>query len=215
MKISRVSLKNFKCFKEAELNLSKITLLTGANSSGKNSFIYSILAMLQSEKFPFYLSPNGEFVDLGSFEEISFGNKHKQAIEISVDLNESLSYDYLGPVKIKTSWIENIRNKLPQLDELSITSKGLQIHITKKEKKYYLSISDSTDTGYILKKLKPRLLKIKEIEKAQTINISKKVIEIIEAPFDSVNSIFQKTFFSDVHFFSKYIQVIDDCFKKL
>lgn len=216
MKISRVSLRNFKCFKEANLNLAKITLLTGANSSGKSSFLYSILAMLQSEKFPFYLSPNGEFVDLGSFEEISFGNNHKESIEISVDLNESLSYDYLGPIKIKTVWIENIKNKLPQLDELSITSKELQIHISKKETKYYLSINDSHDTGYFIKKLKPRLLKIKEIEKAKSIIISKKVIEIIDAPFDSISSIFEKTFFNiEFHFFSKYVEVIDSSFKKL
>ncbi|WP_367187090.1 AAA family ATPase [Mucilaginibacter sp.] len=42
------SLKNFKCFDELEIELGKITLLTGANSRGKSSLIYSLLGTLQS-----------------------------------------------------------------------------------------------------------------------------------------------------------------------
>jgi predicted ATPase len=216
MVISNVALKNFKCFKEVNVKLSKITLLTGANSSGKSSFLYSILAMLQSENFPFYLSPNGEFIDLGSFEEISFKNNHKQSVEIVVDLNESFSYHYKGPIKIKTVWIENPKNKLPQLDELIISSKELQIIISKKEKNYYFSISDNNDTGYVLNKLRAAFLAIKEISKAEKVITSKNIIEIKNASFNSVNAILESTFFnSPFYFFSKYLQFFDDSFKNL
>ena len=63
MRIERLALKNFKCFKEVDVSFSRITLLTGENSSGKSSLIYGILAPLQSihrlsNSFPLYLSLN-------------------------------------------------------------------------------------------------------------------------------------------------------------
>jgi len=70
MQIQRLALKNFKCFKEVDVSFSKITLLTGENSSGKSSLIYGILAPIQSinrhsNSFPLYLSLNGNYVNMG------------------------------------------------------------------------------------------------------------------------------------------------------
>ena len=53
MRINKLQFENFKCFKNIELELGKITLLTGANSSGKSSIIYGILGAIQSGEFPF------------------------------------------------------------------------------------------------------------------------------------------------------------------
>ncbi|WP_338876551.1 AAA family ATPase [Spirosoma sp. SC4-14] len=61
MLINSLGLKNFKCFEELNVTFAPITLLTGANSSGKSSLINAILAVLQTEQFPLYLSPNGKF----------------------------------------------------------------------------------------------------------------------------------------------------------
>ena len=72
MLINKLGLKNFKCFKEVEVDFAKITLLTGENSSGKSSLIYGLLAPFQSEGFPLYLFPNGKYVNMGDSEEISF-----------------------------------------------------------------------------------------------------------------------------------------------
>jgi len=37
MRIEQLKFENFKCFKNLELELGKLTLLTGANSSGKRT----------------------------------------------------------------------------------------------------------------------------------------------------------------------------------
>jgi len=65
MRINKVSIENFKCFKGVDIELGKLTLLTGANSSGKSSILYSILGVLQSGEFPFQFSPNGKYVNMG------------------------------------------------------------------------------------------------------------------------------------------------------
>ena len=83
MLLKSLALKNFKCFEEVEVEFAPITLLTGANSSGKSSLIYSLLAMLQTEQFPLYLSPNGKYVDMGSFKEMVFQGDVSKTINIS------------------------------------------------------------------------------------------------------------------------------------
>lgn len=110
MFINKLGLKNFKCFKEVEVSFAKITLLTGANSSGKSSLIYGLLAPFQSDRFPLYLFPNGKYVDMGDFAEISFKNDTQNKIEINIDFN----YDH-NNINISTQWILDPTNHLPKL----------------------------------------------------------------------------------------------------
>ena len=46
--IETIRLTNFKCFEKQTLKLGNITLLTGLNSSGKSTFIQSLLLLRQS-----------------------------------------------------------------------------------------------------------------------------------------------------------------------
>lgn len=129
MRINHLYLKNFKCFREeTTVNFSKITLLTGENSSGKSSLIFGILGALQSE-FPFELSPNGKYVEMGDFREISFAHNIESTIEIGFELSEGRE-----KYRIWTAWKANPRTRLPELDHLKITTKELRLEITRKEK---------------------------------------------------------------------------------
>ena len=112
MTINKLGLKNFKCFKEVEVEFSKITLLTGENSSGKSSLIYGLLTPFQSEGFPLYLFPNGKYVNMGDFEEISFKNLKNNKIEININVTENF------PFNLDTTWILDTINKLPKLYQL-------------------------------------------------------------------------------------------------
>jgi predicted ATPase len=68
-------LKNFKSVAEAELHLSPLTVLVGANSSGKSSLIQSMTVISQAAQ-PYSsesaLPLNGPFVELGDFGELRF-----------------------------------------------------------------------------------------------------------------------------------------------
>jgi predicted ATP-dependent endonuclease of OLD family len=117
MLINRLALKNFKCFKEVDVTFAKLTLLTGENSSGKTSLLSGILAPLQSKDFPFYLSPNGQYVNLGDFEEMSFNHLKDNEIDIELVIT-----GHLPPkrVRFKTTWVIDNLNRLPVLNSLNI-----------------------------------------------------------------------------------------------
>ncbi len=107
MKIEQLTLENFKCFKsEKTFDFSRLTILTGANSSGKSSVINALLGILQSD-FPFYFSTNGEFVELGDYREIV--NNHDTSKVISINIKSKYG------TSTKTKWIEDIDNQLPIL----------------------------------------------------------------------------------------------------
>ena len=70
--LRRIELRDFKSVSRASVDLRPLTVVVGANSSGKSTLLQSILAVAQavrsrsaSAEFPL----NGEFVRLGTFEE--------------------------------------------------------------------------------------------------------------------------------------------------
>lgn len=136
MSISRVSLQNFKCFDELDLELSKITLLTGKNSSGKSSFVDAILAIFQSE-FPFYLSPNGKYVDMGDFPEVVFNYERERdiSLNISIGLGKGNSTEY------QTTWGYDLKTKMPVLKNMDVESELYKLAIKKKRDKYLFNFN--------------------------------------------------------------------------
>jgi predicted ATPase len=72
--IKELQLQNFKCFQQAtSFELSRINLLTGVNGRGKSSLLQSLLILSQSawenENLK-KLKINGEYVELGNFDDI-------------------------------------------------------------------------------------------------------------------------------------------------
>src|SRR5579859_6499485 len=70
--LRRIELQDFKSVAEASVDLLPLTVVVGANSSGKSTLLQSILAVTQAVRsdistpeFPL----NGEFVRLGTFQE--------------------------------------------------------------------------------------------------------------------------------------------------
>ncbi len=66
--LNKLNISGFKCFDENAIDLGKITLFSGTNSSGKSSAIQALLVMDNAIKNP--TSPlNGTWLDLGKFDE--------------------------------------------------------------------------------------------------------------------------------------------------
>lgn len=81
MKIDKVKIKNFKSLKDINLNLKSLTLISGVNSSGKSSFIQSLLffkenleVILFTEQFRQYIGANSR-VKLPQ-KTVSFNGKY-------------------------------------------------------------------------------------------------------------------------------------------
>lgn len=99
MNVLQLSLKGFKCHKEASFDLNNLTILTGSNSSGKSSIIQSILIhnslVNGSDTLPEILKS----LSLGSLEDLLYRRDDQQADSIIISLSGSdieLSYDEHG-----------------------------------------------------------------------------------------------------------------------
>jgi len=69
MKLNKIQIKNFKSFSFQEIEIKRLTLLSGLNSSGKSTVINSLLLPLQIDKNK-KLFLNGTFFQLGNFKSI-------------------------------------------------------------------------------------------------------------------------------------------------
>lgn len=138
MIINHIALRNFKCFANVELHFSKLTLLTGENSSGKSSLLYGILAAFQSQEFPFFLSPNGDYINMGDFVEMSFNNSKSNLIGIDFIINTNKNQEAFN---ISTNWAFNSINNMPKLHSLEFKSSfydfSIKVH---SELKYILDL---------------------------------------------------------------------------
>lgn len=112
MLIKSLSLKEFKCFEQVDIDFGKITLLTGANSSGKSSLINALLGIMQSKYFPQYFALNGDLVNMGGFDDVLRRKAYKKQFEVDIEIK--LPYkDNL--TQFKTVWTEGKKNNQPHL----------------------------------------------------------------------------------------------------
>jgi predicted ATPase len=150
MYITRIAAKQFKCFKSVDVELPKLTLLTGANSSGKSSLLYALLLPLQSYGFPLYLSPNGKYVNMGDFAEMVHCNQKRGVIELDYTLQNKAEKE----VKFKTSWILDPSSSLPQLKDLH--AQGFSCNLSAKrlagELGYVLNVQHEEEAKTVSKK---------------------------------------------------------------
>ena len=87
--ITRVAIKNFKAFVDAEINMTSLNLFTGLNGMGKSTFIQALLLLRQSE---FDISPNynglklkGDLVDIGKGQDAYSVNAEGDFIGFEID----------------------------------------------------------------------------------------------------------------------------------
>lgn len=108
--ITKLNIENFKSLRKAELPLGKITVLTGANNSGKSSFIYSLLALKNTVS-----NPNQSldacltlpFINLGGFKETVFFKDETENINLEIiSTNGEIEVAYKLSIGKVTSFME-------------------------------------------------------------------------------------------------------------
>ena len=160
MYITRLSAKKFKCFDSIDIELPKLTLFTGANSSGKSSLLHALLVPFQSHGFPLYLSPNGKYVNMGDFYSMAHCNRRREIIHLDFTIQTEKS----DVLEFKTSWMLDPTSSLPQLKDLHARGNFLNISIQK--------ISDRS--GYIA-----HLQHAKGLSKQDEFKFSKQVVTYV------------------------------------
>jgi predicted ATPase len=182
MHIKRLWAKNFKCFLSFDLSLPELTLLTGANSSGKSAFINALLAPFQSVKFPFYLSPNGSYMDMGDFIEMSYRRIRNQAIELCLtyeaDLGEETTFE--------TTWVEDARASLPLLNRFRGKNKILELSAIREGKSQHYIVNIKVNKEAYLKSTEFKVTESLRplFEKMESDADEKEVSEVFKRLFD-------------------------------
>ena len=91
--ITRIRMRNFKCFKESDLPLGGLTVLAGLNGTGKSSVIQALLLLRQSgldEKgSPGFIHWQGKLVDTGSFSDVLYEGADRDTIELEAEFDMS------------------------------------------------------------------------------------------------------------------------------
>lgn len=106
-------LEGFKAFKEfQEIELAPLTLIFGANSSGKSSIIQSLLMLKQSalaNKGEDFLVLRGDAVDLGSFRNVIHGHNEDNNLAVHLSFVDLL-VGWTGDTKIPSAGISFGKN---------------------------------------------------------------------------------------------------------
>ena len=81
-----IKVEGFKSIKKLDLNLGSITLLLGANGSGKSNFIsvFTFLSQLSQGRLQTYVEKNG-----GANNFFHFGNKQTKEIRLHIEVGEN------------------------------------------------------------------------------------------------------------------------------
>lgn len=112
--ITEISIDNFKCFNNNEtFTFSKLNLLTGINGRGKSTLLQSMLLLSQTLRqmnTPQRLLINGEWVELGTFDDIksSFSGKNSIIFHFKTDDTEQNDFLFEYNEVVKNARIANL-----------------------------------------------------------------------------------------------------------
>ena len=108
--LRKIFLRNFKSVKDAAVTISPLTVVVGANSSGKSTLLQSILSLSQamSKDLNGTIYPlNGEKIRLGSFVETK--SFFAESLDVPIQIGFELASEYFsgarylaGPVRERT-----------------------------------------------------------------------------------------------------------------
>lgn len=92
--VTSISVKNYKAFRDATLQIKPLTVLLGANSVGKSSMLQLLLLLKQtstfgsvSDKVP--LKMYGPFVNMGTTDNLFHNKDNKSILEFSISFKNA------------------------------------------------------------------------------------------------------------------------------
>ncbi len=140
--ITKLHIRNFRSIKSADLDLGKITVLTGANNSGKSSFIYGILALKNIVTNPNQSIDNLltlPFINLGGFEQTVFNKDEELNIVLGVTIKKQFEVDYQIRINPITSHVNLLIKEPTEKYDIDISFP----YAANKYKNFHLTIADN------------------------------------------------------------------------
>ncbi len=103
MRIEKVKIENFKSLKNADITLGNLTLITGVNSSGKSSFIQTLLFLKQNQNIADKkeLIFEGKYINIDNVKSYIYQEAKNENVNISIFARE---------FNFKVSFPDNLNN---------------------------------------------------------------------------------------------------------
>ena len=107
--LRRMSLTNFKCWREFDVDLAPITIFFGTNSSGKTAILQSLLMLKQTVHgydIDTHLNlgtSRRDYVALGNYRDIIFNHEVERQLAVSIQW----LLDRKGIEELKSAWWED------------------------------------------------------------------------------------------------------------
>lgn len=96
--ISKLTIKNFKCFEEQVVPIRALTLLAGLNGMGKSTVLQSLLLLRQSyDQFllnDLGLALNGDYVHIGTAKDALFEGAEKEMITFGLEFQSGIHAEW-------------------------------------------------------------------------------------------------------------------------
>ncbi len=129
--INKWKLFNFKSVRRAELSLSPLTLFAGANSSGKSTFLQSILLVSQtiaSRVGSQTVVLNGHLAKLGQFDDLCTAGSGLETIRIAWDLSVPSDHAVEAPYLRRVASLDIVSCDITFGVPSTSTSQALQLN---------------------------------------------------------------------------------------
>lgn len=141
-RLRRIEMRDFKSVASASVQLHPLTVVVGANSSGKSTLLQSILALAQAVRSDVAtpeLPLNGEFVRLGSFDEtrnfLSLTEEPRMSIGFSLVYRSRWqaapdSPVHQRPPQLQFKWHAHLTKSLAEPESVGFARiEGLQVEV--------------------------------------------------------------------------------------
>lgn len=113
--LKRIGIENFKAFSDLqELNLAPITLIYGANSSGKSSIIHSLMVLKQSILFSNLkggVYSDKRILDVGNYSTMVYSHESNRDITFSLRFADRNSSKYEYVEKLSANFVYSLYDK--------------------------------------------------------------------------------------------------------
>lgn len=138
-------IKNFKSLKDSnKINIKPITFLVGPNSSGKTSFLQSILMLRQTveSKDPKSALILQDHIDLGSFKDVVWKHDLKNIISINFSSsNSNYEFDFAFKKKNEKIYLKRYRTFGEHHGDLGKFNYDLEVN-ERGNDRYYMKVLD-------------------------------------------------------------------------
>lgn len=141
--LTKIRVENYKGFRKAEIPIKPITILLGANSSGKSSMLQLLLLLQQtaeetSNSYKSALKMFGNRISVGKPENLFYGLNRKTPIHIQIDFSNEI---------LKSNLVDALSSYLTQ--SFLFYKKGNKINNRSEVEICFNDVLNNTDNSFI------------------------------------------------------------------